>query len=124
MIEFMAQMYTNDSGALQKLARMTGCTEKLMKRSPPLNAQDFARKMIDGTYQADKTEATKAEMRDKLRWELKVQERKGLRRTTTKEATGEASFEDVSALSQAYARDRGDLNMLSKSFKIPVNLLQ
>jgi len=123
-IEYLVKLYRNNGGDLEKLARITGCTIKLLKRSPPQSPEDFAKKMIDGTYQADRSEAVKAEMRDKLRWELKVQERKGLKRTVTKEATGEASFEDVQALSAMYNRVQGDITKLSQAFKIPEHFLK
>merc|ERR1719330_2302942 len=116
-IEFLAKLYRNAEGDLEKLARITGCTLKLLRKVPPSSPEDFAKKMIDGTYQADKSEAAKAEMREKLRWELKVQGQK-LKRTVTKESTGEASFEDIQAIAQLFHRERGDLERLAVAFRL------
>lgn len=117
-MQFMANMYTNNGGDLEKLARITGCTLKLMQRDPPRDAMSWARKILDGTYQADQSEVAKSELRSKLGWELKVSGQKALKRTTTKESTGEALSEDIQVIAKIYTQERGNIDKLCSLFYI------
>ena len=122
-IEFMADMFTKQDGNLQTLSRLTGCTQKLMNKDPPEDAEDFARKVLNGTNTADKTENAKKEMRDRLQWELEVKRRK-LKRTTTKELTGDTTPEDIQAFSKIYTDFGGNLDRLAPIFGVSAQLMK
>jgi hypothetical protein len=64
-------------------------------------------------YNADASEAAKTELRAKLKDALN-DGACGLKRTTTKEATGEASPEDIALLSQLWHKHGGNLALLAK----------
>jgi len=49
-IENMARMYTEKQGNPASIAKMCGCSEKMMQKYPPADAQDFARKLLEGFY--------------------------------------------------------------------------
>merc|ERR1712012_758216 len=119
---FMADLYTRQDGNLQTLARLTGCSLSIMQKNQPEDAMDFAKRVLNGTYTADKSEQAKKEMRDKLSWEVNVQKSK-LKRTPTIEMTGNATEADLDFFGKIFTEQRGNLDKLAKMFKANVALM-
>jgi len=122
-IDFMANLYKQYSGNLEQLAKMTGVSLKLMQASPPVDGADWGYKILDGNYSIDKSEQAKKDLRDKLSWELKMQASK-LKRTNTKEMTGDATEQDIQNFSAMYSKHRGDLDKLSRLFGTSPSLMK
>ena len=45
---------------------MTGLNIKLLRKNPPANGEDFARKLLEGAYTSDQVAQGRADMRENL----------------------------------------------------------
>lgn len=123
-IEAAASIYTNCSGNLEKLAQVLKVKKTVFDGKPPENAYDFARKLLAGDYSVDALERARSDLRLNLRTDLHRTITQGLHRTTTKEATGEATEEDIAKVVAVYERFRGDHTSISNKFRISHSLLR
>jgi len=122
-IEFLSDIFRNCGGDLDMLAFSCGASEELLRACPPQDAEDFAVKMLAGIYTAEIGELAKSELRGQLPKQLGRQ-RSQLKRTATKVGTGELNSEDIQAIAGIYFQNRGDLNLLSRTFLIPLPALE
>lgn len=68
-------------------------------------------KLLQGSYTGDTSELGKKMLRQNLGAQLKLQ-KKGLRRTETKESMGTAKPGDIARLAEVYTKSNGNLKRL------------
>mmetsp|Transcript_2446 Transcript_2446/g.5691 ORF Transcript_2446/g.5691 Transcript_2446/m.5691 type:complete len:91 (+) Transcript_2446:155-427(+) len=50
MLKGLEDLYAKNKGDLAALAKATKSSETLMKKNPPKDGKEFAKKMLDGAY--------------------------------------------------------------------------
>lgn len=86
-LQACAKVFESHKGDLTAIAEQLGLAENLLNHDPPIDAEDFASKVLAGNYTPDDAETAKSKLREKLRGKL-IQKRPSLKKTTTKEGEG------------------------------------
>merc|ERR1740120_699498 len=93
-----------------------------MRRNLPIDARDFAKKLLAGYYTGETTKVQKQQLRDRLVENLQKQAGK-LKRTITKEGEG-PSEETLTAVARVYESHRGDFAALAAHYNISEAILK
>jgi hypothetical protein len=122
-IDCVAKIYTQSGGNLESIAASCGANLDMLKKHPPSDAQDFAKRMLDGQYTGDSTGFAKAQLRDRLCEDLQEQA-KHLKRTNTKECGDGPSDADLDCVAKVYDENKGDLDKIADVCGISASLLK
>lgn len=135
-VDFFAQIFTDYSGDLRKLAEAYTLNLSAMVAHPPVSPKDWARKLLLGTYTVDSTAKVAqgaAEFRGGLQRALTMKlgggssqdsgGQSGLKRTQTKVHSGAPEAEEVVLVSKAYDRLNGNLKKLADYFGCSYELM-
>jgi hypothetical protein len=124
-MEAVAKIYVDSDGDLAKIAAASGANLQMMQKMPPNDANDFAKKLLEGAYTGEASEIAKRELRDHLHEDIQVQ-RTTLKRTNTKESPTipTAKVDDVTAVGQVFTKHNGNLDAIAKATGARVELLK
>lgn len=122
-VEVISRLYCKYNGDLRQLARACGIHHQVIMNDQPLDDRDFAEKLLRGNYHRDMTAVAQSKLRETLEEDLQ-RKNTNLRKVTTKEAMGEATLEDINAMSAAYKECRGNLDKLASKFGVSVDQLK
>jgi len=120
----IAKVYTEHQGDPGRLAEAFHASADLIRKRPPSDAMDFARKLFDGVYHGESTDVAKGALRARLQEDINAQIKR-LKRSEVKESSVVAAplEADVAALARLYAESAGDLDGLAERTGIsPVHL--
>lgn len=122
-ISMVAKVYNDYKGNLEKLANLFSADKALIYKAYPVDANDFARKLLSGTF----TDGTRDDLRSTLKQLLKTELKRGisgLKRTETKEAVIEPDVESVAACAMIFDEHDGDLDKIGNVTGCSVPLLR
>lgn len=126
----VAQIFHDHAGDLEKLASVCGLSIALLQKTPPKDAEQFARKVLDGFYTDHHSEQLRSQFGHKLQDELLrsiVRLKKLESSELSKDKVGspsKPSKEDVERVAQIYISNRGDIDGLAKACGIKPDLLR
>lgn len=112
-VAMFAQVYSNLSGDLGQLSDVFELDEKKVRAEAnmPIDAEDFATKLLDGIFTGEVHEWQKKQLMLKL---------KHLKPSTTKEALAESTQEDLAAAAQLYIDQDGDIAKIASVLRHPL----
>ena len=116
-LQFLANLYDRRGGNLTQLSELCQVSLGLMEKLPPKDGFDFAKKLLRGTYTADMSKSAKADLRTQLRVQIQVKTAE-LKRSNTKEMTGEASEEDLVAFGEVFTSLKGDFGEVGQEVRL------
>jgi len=126
-VESVADIYRRNAGDLDMLAVICGAHLDMLRKSPPADADDFARKLFEGLYTGDTGDIAKASLRERMPEKIAEQLKK-LKRTETKECKAivelEASDVDLERMANIYTDKNGDLDAIATVCGINVQAIQ
>ena len=67
-VETLSKLFTESEGNITKLAEAAGCDVDLMDSNMPADAEDFAKKVLAGTYQREKRPEPKRMPKPPVKW--------------------------------------------------------
>lgn len=111
-MQVVAKLYTENGGDLEKLAKLTGSNLALLQKKPPLDADDFAKRLLTGSYIGEESEVAKMKFRSDLKDQLEVN-RSNLKKVSSKITDASLKEADVKAIAKLYEDNSGDLEALA-----------
>ena len=69
-IEFVAKVWTSNNGDLKKIAQQCNCDLHLLQAKPPTDPKEFAQRLFDGDFSANKDAENQRKLRQGLRNDL------------------------------------------------------
>lgn len=106
------KMFDDAKGDWDKLAASCGANAEVLKKKPPANADEFAKKMFEGCYVAEASAVAWEALRKKLGEQL-VSQKGALKKSEMKEGTSGPSSADVDIIAKIYESNHGDLTQIA-----------
>lgn len=116
------KVYDDNGGDLPKIAKAYGIPEEVLTSSPPNDAADFAKKLLEGGYNTDTFEVAKLNLRGVLKKELDLT-RSSLRKSITNEWTG-YNNDELAIVGKLFTKHRGNLDAIATDTGLSVELLR
>lgn len=123
-LERFAKVYTQSRGNVDFLVQKFHISAELLRKTPPENANDFAKRLLDGCYTGDMTQMAKASLRERLRDDLQRQASLREASETNAGKTASPASADVSHFADVYTKLGGNLEKLAQALQIDLGTLQ
>lgn len=111
-VALVARVYNELNGDIKKLATYFQADDKSMVAAGMQDANEFAIKLLSGTFADAEQETSRGKLRELL--EAGLKRRPSLRASVTKEALGQPREEDIVGLAKQFELCKGDLAEVAK----------
>lgn len=116
------RVYEESKGDPDVLAKKVGVDPEVVKRLLPEDAEDFARKILEGMYSVDQIEACKHDFREQLK-DMILKKVDDLKSAVPRKLT-QVGDRDIDMFEKFYDDNDGDLEAIAKATGIPYDALQ